>query len=904
MQQIDAQVSLDEAINLHRSGRLQEAEEIYRDILKAVPNNFDCLHLLGVAQLQRGNYHDALQLIDTALSKNPRSAIACNNRGAALRAMGRLTDALSAFAAALALDPEYSDALSNQGAVLNELGRNEEALASYDKALAIKPDTAEALNNQGKILGELKRNEEAIEKYQKALELRPNYIDALYNRGNSLERLGRYDDALSSYQKVLSLDANHVDALVGIARTLINQGHYPEALVAYDKALSASPDATIANGRGSLLRRMQRYGDALASFDKAIALKPDYAEAHRNRGAALKELGRFADALASYDQALVLRPESASTLHNRAILLQILHRPEDAIASYDRAIKIKPTYASAFNNRGNALLDLGRHIEAIDSYERAIALQPNYPIALSNKGNALRALKRLSEALMSYEAAVALDNDCAEAHYNRGIVLTDLNRDVEALACYQKAFELNPDLRFLQGARLHAKMMLCDWSHFELDASRLLTALSLGKPASQPFPLLAIPCKPEDQLQCARLYVANQYPPSPAFYHHRRERSHGRIRVGYLSGDFHDHATAFLMAGMFELHNREEFETFAISYGPKRNNEMRQRLQRSFDHFIDVSELSDQEIAGQVYRLEIDIAVDLKGFTQNTRFGALASRPARLQVAYLGFPGTLGASYIDYLVADRILVPPEHQSAYAENIVYLPDSYQVNDSSRPIPIATFSRRDVGLPEKGFVFCCFNHHYKITPDIFDVWMRLLRDVDGSVLWLLQGIGEASQFVESNLRAAAESRGVAGDRLIFAPRTTSGIHLARHLLADLFIDTLHCNAHTTASDALWAGLPLVTCLGPTFAGRVAASLLNAVGLAELITDSLHEYEVLARKIAQDPMFLLNLKARLIHNRGICPLFNTKAFVRHMENAYRTMWDRYRHGEQPESFAVARL
>ena len=902
MKQVGVGVSIDQAISCHLAGRLDEAERIYRQILELDPGCFDCLHLLGVIRFQQGSYSESLCLINLALAKNIGSAPAHNNRGAALRGLGRLEEALASFEKALELNANYADAMNNRGAVLNELGRNDEAVACYDKALAIKPDYGEALNNRGKALSELRRYGEALVNFDQALAVRPNYAEALHNRGNVLNALRRYDEALAFHERALSIVPNYADALSGCGAALNALGKYAQALANYDKALLVKPnDAHTINSRGDVLRRMKRYSEALMGFDHAIVINPHNAEAHNNRGMVLKDLNRLDEALTSYDRAVALRPDYAKAFNNRGNVLQRLERPHEAAASYDKAIAIRPEYASAFNNRGNALHTLQRFAEAIESFDRAIALKSDYAVAYSNKGNALKALRQFDDAVASYDTAIAVDLACVEAHYNRGIILMELGRSEDALASYEKAFALNPNLRALQGARLHAKMHLCDWSNFASDCSRLLAALSEGIPVSQPFPLVSIPCKPDDQLKCAQLYIADRYRDSRTPYRHDRPYSHDRIRIGYLSADFHDHPTAFLMAGMFELHDRERFETIAISFGPDRDNDMRRRLKRSFDQFIDASTQSDDEIAELVYRLEIDIAIDLKGFTKNTRLNVFAKRPAPLQVTYLGYPGTLGASYIDYLIADRIVIPREHQYAYSEKIVYLPDSYQVNDRDRPIRSLTLRRADAGLPEQGFVFCSFNNNYKITPDIFDVWMRLLRDVKGSVLWLLEGLSEGNVRAAANLRREAERRGVSGDRLIFAPRLPSEYHLARHQLADLFLDTLHCNAHTTASDALWAGLPIVTCLGSTFAGRVAGSLLNSVGLPELITDSLEGYEALALRIARDPSYLASLKAKLAYNRDICPLFDTAQFVRYMEIAYRTMWERHQQGQPPASFAV---
>src|SRR5262249_26195466 len=440
---------------------------------------------------------------------------------------------------------------------------------------------------------------------------------------------------------------------------------------------------------------------------------------------------------------------------------------------------------------------------------------------------------------------------------------------------------------------------VCDWRDFTSDCAHLVATVEGRKVASTPFSFVAIPAAPSVQRTCAELTTADFYPADNPIW--RGERyAHQRIRVAYLSADFYDHATACLMAGLFERHDRSRFETFAISFSPDDGTAMLTRLKRSFDRFIDVRTRDDNDVATLVRELEIDIAVNLKGFTQGSRTRIFAKRSAPVQVSYLGFPGTMGASYIDYIIADRFLIPPDQRHGYTENVVYLPGSYQVNDRDRKIADRIVSRAEAGLPETGMVFCCFNNSFKITPDVFDVWMRLLREIDGSVLWLLQGNASAP----ANLRREAEARGVSGERLIFAVRAPLDDHLARHRLADLFLDTRHYNAHTTASDALWAGLPVLTCAGETFASRVAGSLLRAVGLPELVTHSLADYEALAFRLARDPEMLAGLTQKLARNRETYPLFDTARSTRHLEAALVTMWERHQRGEKPADFDVTAI
>ncbi len=547
-------------------------------------------------------------------------------------------------------------------------------------------------------------------------------------------------------------------------------------------------------------------------------------------------------------------------------MLRKSNRFEDALASYDKLVALTPNSAEAFNDRGIALGELGRHQDAVACFEQVLVLEPRHANALGNLGEMLGSLRRHEDAARAFARLI----------------------------------EIEPEYPGAIGALFYSKRYSCDWSQYEPELQRLNNAVIQGKKAIEPFTFLAATQSAAALLQCARTHAAELCPPSDKPLWSGQRYTHDKIRVAYLSADFHDHATAYLMAELFELHDHERFETVALSFGPDSTGAMRQRLLRSFDRFVDVRTKSDREAASLLREMEIDIAVDLKGFTTDGRPGILAQRPAPVQVNYLGFPGSMGAQYVDYILADPYVIPAGHEGFYSEKVVRLPDSYQSNDTQRQIAKTTPTRAECGLPAPGFVFCCFNNNYKITPGVFDVWMRLLNAVGGSVLWLLQDNAAVSR----NLRAEALRRGVAAERLVFAPRVDLDKHLARHKLADLFLDTLPYNAHTTASDALWAGLPVLTCMGTTFPGRVAASLLNAVGLPELVTENLADYEALALKLARSPDLLSGIRARLWRNRSEYPLFDTKRFCAHMESAYTMMWERHQRGDPPASFAVPSL
>jgi predicted O-linked N-acetylglucosamine transferase (SPINDLY family) len=511
-------------------------------------------------------------------------------------------------------------------------------------------------------------------------------------------------------------------------------------------------------------------------------------------------------------------------------------------------------------------------------------------------GNVLFELKRYEEALAAHTKAIALAPSYAEAYSNMGNVLFELKRYEEAADIFTKALHLNSDFPNLLGRLVLSKLHICDW--FELDDLTKLISdkILLSKNIAVPFDLLPILYNPDLIKRSTIIWSQSKYPDNLC-YPKSPKIKQKKIRVGYFSSDFYNHATTHLMAEFFELHNKDNFELLAFSFGPDIEDQSRERLKLAFDQFIDISKMSDEAAIELARNLELDIAIDLKGHTQHARTKLFSRGLAPIQVGYLGYPGTIGAPFLDYIIADPILIPEASKDFYTEKIIYLPNSYQVNDAGRPISDHTPKKSEVGLPETGFVFCCFNSNYKITPSIFDSWSRILNSIEGSVLWLM----DCNTTAKENLLQEAESRGVSRNRLVFAEHLKPADHLARHRLADLFIDTSPCNAHTTASDALLAGLPVLTLLGETFAGRVAASLLNAVGLPELIAKDQIEYESMAIKLATNSSQLKALRGRLEVNRLNSPLFDTQLTTRYIESAYSKIHDRHLSNLAPEHIYV---
>ena len=682
------------------------------------------------------------------------------------------------------------------------------------------------------------------------------------------------------------------------ALALHQSGQLEAAETQYKQLLNVLPSNTLLlTHLGTIAFQKGLLEDGIRIIGKSLQINPNQPNALNNLGNALKDLKLLDEALASYDRAIALKPDYAEPYSNRGVTLQGLKRLDEALTSYDRAIALNQNYADAYSNRGNALKELKRLDEALASYDRAIALKPDYAETYSNRGVTLQGLKRLDEALASYDRAIALKPDYADAYTNRGNALKKLKRLDEALASYDRAITLKPDIDFSLGNSLHTKMHLCIWDELPKYLIELTHKIDNKEKVAVPFSVLALIDDPAVQRQTAEIYMNEKYQPSHALLKIDRYPKHSQIRIGYFSADFHNHATMHLMAELFESHNKDKFELIAFSFGPDIQDEWRQRVLLCFDQFVDVRFKSDREIAMLARAMEIDIAVDLKGYTQDSRTGIFAERSAPMQVNYLGYPGTMAADYMDYLIADRTLIPEDKQQHYSEKIVYLPNSYQVNVSKRTVTETALTRQDLGLPATGFVFCCFNNNYKITPTSFAGWMRILKAVEGSVLWLF----ESNSSAVNNLRKEAVRLGVNEDRLIFAKHMPIADHLNRIQMADLFLDTLPYNAHTTTSDALRMGLPALTFIGHSFASRVAASLLNAVNLPELITTSQEQYELLAINLAMRPEKLKALKEKLVHNLPTAPLYNTPLFTHHLESAYLSMYDRYQKGLDPEHIDV---
>jgi predicted O-linked N-acetylglucosamine transferase (SPINDLY family) len=888
---------LQNAWRLHQAGDLAEAARLYQDILRTNPRHLGALQLLGFLHFQREEFEEAEKIMARALKIEPKAVDALYNRGCALQALERHKEALQCFDKALDLKRDYAPAHLNRGNSLFRLGRHREALACYDRAIAINPAYAEALLNRANALLELKRADEALANYERAIAIDPRQAILWNNRGNALAELGRHAEALPSYEKAIALQPGYADAFENRGDTLERLNRDMEALDDYRRTLALDPSNAGAHHKcARLLAKLNRPQEALLAFEAVLALDSRDVPALIGKGVILENLERYEDALAAFDRALTLDPKNADALSNRANTLIAMKRFTDALSASEKALASEPLHAAALHNRGSALSGLRRHADAIASFDKALAAAPENAASWNGRGGAELGLKHYDEALRNFDTALALNPAKADVLANRAAALSKLKRFGEAAASANRALFFQPDHEAAMRERAHARLSSCDWRAIAGEKAEITAALAAGRRAVHPFDALAISDSEAANRIAATLCAEREYPAQPPLW--RGERySHEKIRLAYLSTDFRAHAVGFLIVGALELHDKAHFETTALSIGADDKSEVRERIASTFDRFIDARDRSDYETAALLRDLEIDIVIDLNGYTGDARTGIMAHRAAPIQVNYLGYPGTMGAPYIDYIIADRVVIPEIARGDYSEAVVYLPDTYQANDSKRRVSEKIFTRSEAGLPEQGFVFCSLSSSYKFAPGMFEVWMRLLHAVEGSVLWLLQDNPEA----RVNLKREAEARGVAAERLIFAPHVPPDEHLARQPLAGLFLDTLPYNAHTTASDALWMGLPVVTCTGTTFPGRVATSILHAAGLPELVTASLTDYEALARKLAMDPDALGAVKTKLASLRGHWALFDTARFTRHLEAAYREMWQRHMNGAPRESFAV---
>ena len=847
------------AIDLHRSGQPDQAKSIYLHILKLNPLDVDTLHLLGVVELQEKNWSNAAKYISQSLALNPNQPGALNNYGIALKELNDFDAAIEQYLKAIKLQPQDANAHMNLGNAYQAKGKYEAAIQAYDTSIILNPSLTAAIVNRAFALSRQGNHINAVFNYKLALRINPDDPNIYNNLGNSLSHLNEKDLALRCYSTAIDLNPSNGDAYFNKGNNLRDLGKMEEALLCYNKAIeinSNNVDQFI--NRGNVLRDLALSSEAIESFNAAIKMSPGYAHAYNNRGNAALDLGQVELALEDYSLAIALDPAYAQAYNNRGNVFRLLFNIERAKENYQRATYLDSIFPDAYNNIGVVLMESFLTLASVQSFDRAIELNPSFTDAYFNKANALRDLKLFKQSILEYKKALAI----------------------------------KPDYEYLRGLLLHSQMQICDWDGIHENTTALVASINREQRCSPPFPVLGLVDSPELQLKAATLWAQTKFPSSTDTFtltNPFTSGDKGLIRIGYFSSDFRDHPVSYLMADLFEHHDRSRFEIIAFSLGPNKRDVMRERLERSFDIWVESFGQSDDAVVRRARELQIDIAVDLGGFTKNSRTGIFARRVAPVQVSYIGYLGTMGAPYIDYLLADEIVISKESRPFYSERIAYLP-IYQANDSKREMSIKQISRSDLGLPQNAFIYCCFNTNYKLTPTVFASWMRILLAVKDSVLLIYAD----TQEVKSNLRFEAARHFINPNRIYFAERVDRPEYLRRYALADLFLDTSPYNAGTTASDALWSGLPVLTLMGKSFASRMASSLLIALGMQELITYSGAQYEALAIELGQSPHKMHLIREKLKLQKESSALFNTQKFTANLERVFAEMVRRTWAGE----------
>jgi protein O-GlcNAc transferase len=794
---------------------------------------------------------------------------------------GELQKAEEIYKKILEVHTNHSDCLHLLGVAAHQRGNSEMAVFLIKKAIRSNKNNPFYHNNLGAALREMGAQEEAIANYQKALQLKPDYAEAAYNMGSVLLLTGSLTESVSWYEKAIQIKPDYVDAYTNLAAGYNKLNRPDDALICCQNALALNPNCAEAlNNMGNALMALNKQNEAIACFRKSISIEAANPEAHCNLGNAFHDLGR----------------------------------PEEALDCYRSALKLNPGYGEAYNNMGIALREQGRLNEAMFSYQKAMQLRPEDPEAYHNMGNVFKDQVKLKEAIGMYQRAIDRNPALIDSYVNLGTALEEQGRSDEAISSYLKALDIHPEFPKAYSHLVHQLQHLCAWQELEAFSTKLdkLTAQALDagkKPDEMPFLNLTRHADPSlnykvakawsNEISCRVSGISQFYPTSKGTSGVKKLKE-SRIRVAYLSNNFKNHPTAHLIQGMFRHHNREKFEVHCYSYGEDDNSCYRAKIKTECDRFIDIRMLNHIDAARRIYDDGVDILVDLVGYMKANRLCIPALRPAPIQVRWLGLAGTTGADFFDYLIADALVVPEGQAPFYSEKLVHMPHCYQINDNTQVIRGNDIKRADFGLSEGDFVFCSFCSRYKLDPVIFESWMKILKQVPGSVLWLLGG----SDTAEKNLMQAAESRGINCNRLVFAKKIPREDHLVRLQLADLALDTRIVNGAITTSDALWSGVPVITLQGSHFASRMSSSILSAAGLPEMVTHSLDGYETLGVRLAGETDELNAIRHRLVRNRLSVPLFDTALFVRNLEIAFEKMWDVYQCGDTPRPIRAGEI
>ena len=764
------------------------------------------------------------------------------------------------------------------------------------------------LNNRQKLSNEQLSNvvnlykngkyQEAINQINVLDETFPN-VPILFNLvGACYKALGQFELSIKMYKTAVDLKPDYADAYNNLGSLLKDLGQFDNALKSYDMALEANPNfLEVLNNRGIILNELQLYGDAIESYQKAISINSSVAEVFNNLGNTYRIIGQIDDAIKSYKKSISINENFFEGYLNLGETLKQNRQIEESILILKRVISINPKHAKTYHSLGLNYAMLGEMSLSIEFLKEAIDIDPNYAEAHYSLGNALNMVGNVEAGINCFIRAIKINPKFVEAYKSLGNSYKKIKQKELSLEFFEKAMNLNPDLDYLLGDIVNLKMHLCDWTNIRNLINKTNKRIINNEKVIRPFYFLSLIDDPEIQGKVSNIYFKDRNPRSNLLPQIENHPKHKKIRIGYFSADFREHPVSYLTAELYETHDRSQFEVHAFSYGPNTEDKMNLRIKAGVDQFHDVREMSHKEIATLSRSLEIDIAIDLSGATHSSKTEVFAMLAAPIQTSYIGWLGTMGADYYDYLIAAEGMIPKKNQKYFSEKIVYLP-SYQVNDSKETPPRAIFSKRDLGLPEDSFVFCCFNNTFKITPVVFDSWARILKEVNQSVMMIYV----SNKLAQKNLISEIKLRDIDPKRLIFGERLSRSEYLDRYRSADLFLDTFPYNAGTTASDALRMGVPLLTIQGNSFNSREAANIVNAVNLPEMVTSSQEEYESLAIELANNPKKLRIIKEKLADNLPGAPLFDTPLFTKNIESAYRIMYERYHDGLEPDHIYFA--
>jgi len=760
--------------------------------------------------------------------------------------------------------------------------------------LKLKEKTTDLINFYNQ-----QRYDEVFELSKKLITQQPLSVTLWNLLGAASKNLGKTEESIRSFKKVIELNPKYADGHNNLGVVLQEKGDLDESIKCFNKAMSLKPNYSQAyNNAGIVYQKKGKLSLAAKYTKRAIFFNPNYFEAYNNLATITQDQGKFNQAIEYFNKAISLNPSYSEAYYNLGLAFSKLNEFDSAIKSYKKALSLKPNYSEACNGLAAIISQQGKLDEAIKLFNKAISLKPNYSEAYFNIGIVFKKLNRLDEAIDSYKKAINLKPNYVESFYNIATIFQEQGKLDEAIDYYDKALLIRPDYEKAQAQKLHQKAKICDWKNFQQD-KELHSKLGTLKKHVPPFTMLFFEDDARNHYLRSKLYAKKKYLQKQIPFDKKNKISKNeRLRIGYFSADLQNHATMYLASKIFENYNKKKFEIYVYSFGKSlEHDKVREKLKKSVDVFKDVTSLNDKDIAMLAREDQIDIAIDLKGYTKNSRTGIFAYRAAPIQINFLGYPGTMGAKFFDYIIADLTLIPETKKNLYSEEIIYLPHTYQPTSHSSIILDKTFTKSEMNLPNHCFVFCCFNNSYKVSPNEFNIWMRILNKVENSVLWLIG----SNKWVKQNLKTEAEKHGISCNRLIFANHLSHSDHLARLKLADLFLDTFNVNAHTTASDALWAGLPVVTKLGKSFVSRVAGSLLKAIGLPELVTENEKDYESLIIDLALNPDKLLKIKEKLLINRISQPLFDSEMYTRHLENAFKQAYEHHINGIMPKTIII---